>query len=288
MQLFTAEMRYHQWLEIWSEFYKKPFVQPKTFESLQYFLRIMKRFAADIPISEIDEIYCQKILNDLFTDNYSKASIKKIRTILCQSLNRPIKTGIIFRNPVADLIIPNAPTKVVCALTREEQKLVEDASYKVKYGYMFRFLLYTGLRRNEATHLEFRDYNARTQEIFIRASKTKSGIRTVPLIAPASEIIKAQSHYPYDDFIFHTLSGSVFTESVMKKTYEEIRRITGIQTLTNHVCRHTFATRLVEQGASPKSVASLLGHARVEYALNIYTNLEKEQLRKEIFLLEHI
>lgn len=67
-----------------------------------------------------------------------------------------------------------------------------------------------------------------------------------------------------------------------------IREKTGLDSFTTHVCRHTFATRLSEEGASPKAVADLLGHKKVDYALKIYTDLEKLKTVKEVKRLDHL
>lgn len=277
---------FYDWLDFWLEYYHKPKVKQSTYQSTYYKINMLKKHANNIELDLVDEFYCQGILNRMYDAKYAKDTIIKIRTILIQSLKQAKRKNCINENPTEELIIPKAHTKVVEALTTDEQIKVENACKKMPYGYLFIFLLNTGLRRSELANLKWSDFDKKNREIAICKSKTKNGIRTIPLVNVAYNIILSQRKVEKSNYIFHSPQGGCITPTFMKRLYNDIRQSTGINTFTNHVCRHTFATRLIEYGASPKSVAALLGHSKVEYALNIYTNLEKRHVRKEIFLLE--
>lgn len=74
---------------------------------------------------------------------------------------------------------------------------------------------------------------------------------------------------------------------VLRRLYERIRKVTGILSLTNHVCRHTFVTRLSEKGVSAKAITQTIGHARTDYVLDIYARMEQAELCKAIYVLEN-
>lgn len=57
---------------------------------------------------------------------------------------------------------------------------------------------------------------------------------------------------------------------------------------TRHMLRHTFATRLIEKGADPKSVSMLLGHKNVVFTLQKYVSPDMEHLETEIMRLSQI
>ena len=46
--------------------------------------------------------------------------------------------------------------------------------------------------------------------------------------------------------------------------------------------RHTFATRLIEKGADPKSVSLLLGHTTVQFTLQHYVHPDFEYLQRQV------
>lgn len=72
----------------------------------------------------------------------------------------------------------------------------------------------------------------------------------------------------------------------MRHLTDRIRSGSQITRLSPHVCRYTFVTRLCEKGVSAKVIAQIIGHASADYVLNIYAMMEKQELRKAIFVLE--
>ncbi|MDF3005272.1 MAG: hypothetical protein K0S22_1744 [Oscillospiraceae bacterium] len=276
----------HEWLDYWREIYYQPSVSPSTYEISEYYVRIIKNHFSDRALKNILPSDCQKFLNRLYQEQYAKASIKKCVTVLNKAFSRAETDRLIKSTPMVNLTIPKAPTKKVSALTQKEQVAIETYCKNTLYGDFILFLLYTGLRVGEMISLKWSDYDCEERIIFVRKSKTDSGIRVIPLVQTAFEIISAQEKSEKDDYIFRNLHDDPISYSNMKKCYEKLREKTGVKDFTNHVCRHSFATRLTERGANPKGVAGVLGHKKVEYALNIYTDLEAQALKKEIYLLD--
>lgn len=134
--------------------------------------------------------------------------------------------------------------------------------------------------------LQWNDFDEKNKTIFIRKSKTESGIRELPLVTTAFEIITKQPKNDSDNYVFHNIHGNQISYNCMKKCIEKIRKKSGFNNFTLHACRHTFATRLTEKGANPKGIAGALGHKKVEYALNIYTDLEIKTLKQDVLLLD--
>lgn len=100
-----------------------------------------------------------------------------------------------YTNPATDLIIPGyASIKEVPALTQFQQQRVEAAAAADPLGDIILFLLNSGLRAGELINLEWINYDNRHQEIHIRESKTKAGIRTLPLTPTLITIIERQPH----------------------------------------------------------------------------------------------
>lgn len=279
---------YFEWIDVWLDVFKSAEVKAGTLTTIKYFVKILKRMADDIELVDVNFIYCQQILNHMAACKYSKASIAKIKCILNQSLRAAEKQRYIPCNPADELILPvGAPTKEVRALTEAEQAIIERCSKQHEKGEYILFLLDTGLRRQEFVDLKWTDFDMFKREIRITKSKTKSGIRTVPLISRAFDIIVKQPHI--DEYIFHNaFDNKRITANAMRHLAERIKNETEIHDFSPHVCRHTFATRLIEKGADPKSVAALLGHKKVEYTLNIYTTITNERMKKQIFLLENV
>ena len=65
-------------------------------------------------------------------------------------------------------------------------------------------------------------------------------------------------------------NGELITTNICEYTSEVIRSELGIKNFTMHSLRHTNATKLIENGVSPKAVQIRLGHKNIEETMHIY------------------
>ncbi|MBQ7302217.1 MAG: site-specific integrase [Clostridia bacterium] len=280
------KMTLNEWLNLWYATYKEPHIKPATQD--MYFYAIKKICAHQIaatPLSAITEFDLQSLLNTLYKENLSKSTITKVYITLRQAATVAFRQHIIPTDIGAFLKVPtNAPTKLVLPLTQDQQLSVEAVCRRLPMGHLFIFLLRTGLRRNEMLNLRWDDYDATEGSIYIRKSKTKAGVRTVFLVPEAKAIIDRQPRN--HEYIFLNSTGRPVQPITMKRLYERLRKETGISNITNHVCRHTFVTRLCEQPeVTPKAVAQIVGHSRTDYVLQVYAQIEKRTLQRMIYRL---
>ncbi len=274
-----------EWLNEWLEVYVKPCKRENTYLCYKYVIKMMLKYQANEKgkmLADFSEMDIQKWINQLAND-YSKSTVKKVRGILSQAYKVAMRNHLCEENPAMFIILPEASEKIVRALTQGEQKVVEAAAKADKLGYIVLFLLLTGLRAGELINLKWEDYNREREEIYIRSSKTKAGVRTIPLLPEAKKIIDESPHYC--EYIFTSTANRRVTKIVLKRLYMRLRKKTGYTFLTNHVFRHSFATRAVESGVDYKALSVLLGHTNVAFTLHRYTNAETDFLRKQILLL---
>lgn len=237
-----------------------------------------------LPVTEVTEIDLQVLLNKLAANGYSKSTLDKVRYTLRQAYRPLVRRKSVSIDPTEELVIPIAPTKEVLPLTHKQQEAVEMACAGDPLGHLIIFLLETGLRRSELMGLRWEDYDVADHSIFISASKTPAGVRKVYLTTRAENIIRQQEHI--NDYIFNHTKRNPVTKTVMHRLVNRIRRASGVEELTCHVCRHTFVTRLCEQQAPAKAIAQIIGHAKTDYVLDIYAKMEADELRKVIYVLE--
>jgi len=50
--------------------------------------------------------------------------------------------------------------------------------------------------------------------------------------------------------------------------------------ISPHICRHTFCSNCASAGMSPKTLQTIMGHASISITMDIYTNLEDEDIIK--------
>ena len=79
---------------------------------------------------------------------------------------------------------------------------------------------------------------------------------------------------------------SANTVSIMCRTAQE--KVPGLEDFHFHTLRHTFTSNLLSNGAQPKDVQELLGHADVSTTMNIYAHATKEAKRSSARLLDKV
>ena len=146
----------------------------------------------------------------------------------------------------------------------------------------------------------------------VHTPKTEAGRRRIPMLDYVKEAFQMERRYQdfndlkckvtvdgYTDFIFINRFGSVQHQGTLNKALRRIIRDCNEDQLARgmkepvllpkfscHSLRHTFTTRLVEEGVNIKVVQDVLGHKDVATTLNIYTDVTKELKKKEFDSLQ--
>jgi site-specific recombinase XerD len=143
-----------------------------------------------------------------------------------------------------------------------------------------------GLRAGEVARLRLDDINWRTGTLLLPKTKCRRP-RHLPLSA---EVGKALARYLRDGrpvsthrevFLSllappHPLSSQTITELTAR-----VLRQAGIRCVRPgaHLLRHTFATQLIQRGASLKALADLLGHRQLDTTV-LYAKVNLPMLRE--------
>lgn len=274
-------------LVFWLEHDIKSKVKHNTYRCYELAIKHIKKYGKDAALSSIKEIDAQNILNTLGKMDYAKSTIDKARIVLRQALEYAARNGLIRETPIRKLFIPqNAPAKKVDAISVEEQERVESLCKALPYGYVTIFLLHSGLRFSGLSQLKWDDYfdGKGKAYINIRKSKTKNGIRMVPLLQICNNIIDQQPRI--NPFIFNAENGLPFTGKQLSAHNKIIREQTQVSAFNNHICRHTFATRALEAGMSMKALSKILGHADVAFTMRRYAHASTDYLFEQMKVME--
>ena len=156
---------------------------------------------------------------------------------------------------------------------------------------MLEVLYSCGLRVSELITLRFSDVYF--EEGFIKVEGKGSKQRLVPISDRAIQEIKK---YLYDrnhvkvkkgceDVLFLSRRGTGLSRIMVFHVIKVQAELAGItKNISPHTFRHSFATHLLEGGANLRAIQEMLGHKQIT-TTEIYTNIDREFLRKEI--LEH-
>ena len=231
----------------------------------------------DLAMQDITYLQLQSIIDNMLSTGLSYSSCKKVRTLISQLFDYAIINGWCSTNYAKFLnlghnkpVRPHKPftTQAINRLWRLESPLHDIPL----------ILLYTGMRSSELINLKARDINRKQRTIKITSAKTKSGIRTIPIHDRIWPIIERRLHTVY-------IIQECRTYSSLSREFDKAMKAINAKH-TSHDCRHTFATRLDNEGANYNAKRLLLGHASGNVTDGVYTHKSLGQLRKAIRLLK--
>ncbi|HHS96675.1 MAG TPA: integrase [Chloroflexi bacterium] len=150
---------------------------------------------------------------------------------------------------------------------------------------LFALMLDAGLRVGEVCNLRLSDVvlNDRSGHLVVRSGK-RGKYREVPLNRSARQALRAWLEVRPEVEDDHLLLGRdrrpLQPRSVQRRVAYYARRA-GLEGVTPHVLRHTFAKNLVDAGRPLTEVAALLGHARLNTTA-VYTQPGRGDLHRAV------
>lgn len=78
------------------------------------------------------------------------------------------------------------------------------------------------------------------------------------------------------DLLFTAGDGSPLSANNLRKVFDRLVKLAGVPEITPHAVRKTAITLALANGASPKAVASRVGHADSRVTLDIYSSITSE------------
>lgn len=148
-----------------------------------------------------------------------------------------------------------------------------------------------GLRVSELVSLRLSQVYE--EEGYVRITGKGSKERLVP-ISPAAirelhqwyeDRSKMRIKPGEEDYVFLNRRGSHLTRTMILIMIKRLAAQVGIKkTISPHTLRHSFATALLEGGASLRAIQAMLGHENIG-TTQIYTHIDMTTLRQEV--LEH-
>jgi integrase len=124
--------------------------------------------------------------------------------------------------------------------------------------------------------------------LVLPASVTKSGkARHVPLTKRSTDILKRlrRKHLDGERVFLYERAGKARDLGNVRKPFETACKRAGIVDFHIHDCRHHFASRLAQRGATLQEIKELMGHASIEMTLR-YAHLWRSNLDRAIALLD--
>ena len=145
--------------------------------------------------------------------------------------------------------------------------------------------MYAGLRRGELRALRASDIDLASGVIRVeRSVDDKAGVgqtkgrtkRSVPIPDLLRQRLREHlmaSGRRNDDLLFGSTPVSPFAPSRVTERADNAWKTAGLERITLHECRHTYASYAIAAGVNLKALSTFMGHAKIAITLDLYGHL---------------
>lgn len=269
-----------------------------TSDIVSYILWLNGTSCVDVDFNKLREY-----LHFIQRFDYKKTTIARKTASIRTFYKYLFRERFIDSNPAVSLSAPKRPKSLPKFLTTEEiEQILNNVKIDTPAGFRNRVILEllwaTGMRVSELSNLNFGDLNLEENEIKVFGKGAKERIVLISdraknyliqyintarkLIAPEYNTGEINEDTP---LFINSTCFRLQNKTIRKVINEVVERIELPKKVTPHVFRHSFATRLIENGADLRVVQELLGHAGISNT-QIYTHISMKHM-KEVYEAAH-
>jgi integrase/recombinase XerD len=196
--------------------------------------------------------------------------------------------GHVKKNPADDLVSPQKGVYLPRFLNGTEiEMLLASPDVSTDTGLRDRAILELmyacGLRVSEVVGLKLNNIDVDAGILTTTGKGNKT--RRVPVGSHAVEWVKSylalrRKHENIDiDSLFISPAGKALNRQLIHAFISAYAKKCGLEGVSPHTLRHSFATHLVQNNADIRSVQQMLGHSDIS-TTQIYTHITSSQLKK--------
>jgi len=219
---------------------------------------------------------------------YGKAGKHKLKANPARDVKQKrVNNGVIrYLTPAEEKKLRGVLQRDVDDCGPQNQQLKKHLLHRI---YELDVALGTGMRKSEQYGLTWKDVDFVKKEITVRDTKNGTD-RTVIMIDDVVEAMKAIRNMPLtrkrrsDDKPNESPTDSVFSIGDNKKWWVSALRKAKIEDFRWHDLRHTFCSRLAQNGASLKVIQEAAGHKTIQMAAR-YAHMDQTTMRKAMAVL---
>lgn len=251
----------------------------------------------DLPCLDVNYSKVRDYLHFIQKFDYKKTTIARKIASIRTFYKYLYRERLIDANPAMNLNTPKRPKQLPKFLTVDEvEKILNSIKIDSPSGYRNRAILEllwaTGMRVSELSGLNFGSLNLENNEITVFGKGAKERIVLVSeraknylqryLDTARALVAKGFPLEPITDStpVFINNTGYRLQDKTIRNVINDVVNFIELpKKVTPHMFRHSFATRLIENGADLRIVQELLGHASISNT-QIYTHVSTQHLKQ--------
>lgn len=261
-----------------------------SIESYERDLAKLKHWAEseNLEIVELNRQNLRGFVADLSREGLSPTSVSRIVSAVRGFYKFLLIDGHLKKNPAEDLDTPQKGFYLPNFLNQTEiGQLLSAPDVSQEIGLRDRALLELmyacGLRVSEAVDLRLSDVELDAGILTCKGKGNKT--RKIPIGTSAVEWLKSylvlrrrKENIELQNLFVSSL-GRPINRQIIFNLIKEYAKKVGLEDISPHTLRHTFATHLVQNRADIRSVQQMLGHADIS-TTQIYTHITDTHLRQ--------
>jgi integrase len=239
----------------------------------------IERIMGPVLLTQITPLRVEEYQQKRLQEKVCPATVNRELGVLKHELNLAERWGLHQGpNPVRLVKFLREDNLQLATLSEDEERLLlkHCPSYLQD---MVLFALNTGLRCGDLFDLKWEEVDLEGRRMSRLMQKSKQLLR-VPLNDVACDILEsweAQKKCPY--VFFNQLTGDRFRD--LKAGLKKAVKDAGLEGITWHRFRHTFASRLVRNGVDIVTVKELCGHSHISTTMR-YAHTNEETKRRAV------
>lgn len=276
---------------------KKSQISDGSYRTIQRDMKKLSKYIGIMKVKDVRLFHVESAIEEIkegLCDNSLRVVMVRTKELFRYALQKEL----IYKNPVEFLVMPKLVEPFKRMLTKHEKELFELATLNELERCFVSILQYTGMRRGEVFALSTSDIDLKAHTITVDktmidnrgnpiikpSTKTKAGMRTIPILEPLLPILTDYCNNRIG-LLFTKKSGKLFNSCAVTQLWDRILKKVKIldsnlsEDITPHIFRHSFASDLYDAGIDIKRAQYILGHSDVRTTLQIYTHFDKLNLK---------
>lgn len=221
-------------------------------------------------LHEINSTNCKRFMvsNQDYSSKYQHNLARALKTFLKFCHAEGLMGEVTFP-------MPRLEKKILPAFTKTEVRAIVTACERERDKAIVYTLLDTGLRASELCGLRVEDFDS-NGTITVHLGKGQKS-RVVPISSKTVKVIKKFLLGKDTEALFPSDKGGSLTPNGLAQLMDRLRQRTGIEHLTAHTFRRTFAIECLRNGMNVHVLAKIMGHSDIQ-VLKQYLDLVEDDL----------